>query len=317
MRFCFNRCDGLRWVSNFFSLLVATSIFCPSAVGHKVTPLQLSVWTPVQPFPDHWDVVGIRINMAYGRVEDLVGIDVGLGVNKIKEEGWGIQASGLLSSCGLTKEDVKRVWSIFKGNSWADAEGAFKSGEETSPDGKPTWSDRSFNGFQFSAISNVAAALNGLQVSSIVNMAGRTRGIQIGTLNYAEEMSGIQIGLGSNRVVGDMRGVQIQGCVMTNPMFLYALVYMISSVGGDMTGVQSGVICTSGGLYGLQDGMLLNFAEKCRGVQLSLINVGQDVRGLQIGVVNYAKNMKGLQLGVVNIIRESPLKFFPLVNLHF
>lgn len=44
----------------------------------KITPLQLSVWNPVQLVPDDWDVWGLRLNLPYGMNRDLYGLDVGV-----------------------------------------------------------------------------------------------------------------------------------------------------------------------------------------------------------------------------------------------
>lgn len=53
------------------------------------------------------------------------------------------------------------------------------------------------------------------------------------------------------------------------------------------------------------------------GMQIGILNESNDMTGLQIGFANKAEKMCGVQIGVLNFINESPLSFFPVINMCF
>lgn len=72
--------------------------------------------------------------------------------------------------------------------------------------------------------------------------------------------------------------------------------------GEEFTGIQAGLVNRAGGLTGLQAG---------------LYNAADHGVGLQLGLVNTARALAGVQIGLVNINTESPLGFFPVINMAF
>ncbi len=70
-------------------------------------------------------------------------------------------------------------------------------------------------------------------------------------------------------------------------------------------------------IYGVQGAIINNDTDAIDGLQASfIVNVANTVRGLQFGCVNVAKDTS-FQIGLVNIIKDSPLKVFPFVNVRF
>lgn len=86
----------------------------------------------------------------------------------------------------------------------------------------------------------------------------------------------------------------------------------------DFCGVQTAGIYNWTGeeFMGLQAG-LLNRAGGMTGLQVGLYNAADHGAGLQIGLVNMARALAGVQIGLVNVNAESPLEFFPIVNMAF
>ena len=40
--------------------------------------IQLALWEPVQIFPEEDEIAGIRLNLLYGSIRSMIGVDVGL-----------------------------------------------------------------------------------------------------------------------------------------------------------------------------------------------------------------------------------------------
>lgn len=196
-------------------LVVFMSFFALSAHAAEWTPFQLSLFNPVQLFPEETTVQGIRINLIYGVNRGVDGLDYGV-VNRTKGPTKGVQAGAFpFGGINMTEElDGLQVGGIVAGVNLA-------SGED--------------RGQQISGIFggvNRAGNLKGVQIAGIIggmNMAENVSGVQIaGTyigINIAKDMSGLQLGTVYNQAQA-MEGVQL-GLV---------------NVCNKMTGVQIGLV---------------------------------------------------------------------------
>lgn len=135
------------------------------AQGQQDHPIQLSLVTPIQLFPEDESVRGVRLNILYGRNTFMTGLDYGL-VNHTTRDFLGV-GIGLVN---LTDGDVTGLHSGFVNIT----EGAFE-------------------GLQYGAV-NTAASVHGVQIG-MVNHSPNYRGLQLGIVNYAERMNGVQVGL--------------------------------------------------------------------------------------------------------------------------
>ena len=69
-------------------------------------------------------------------------------------------------------------------------------------------------------------------------------------------------------------------------------------------------------VYGLKCSLIASDGVKAGGLQLALLNFIGSISGLQLGIVNVAED-EGFQIGLVNIIKNSPVKFMPIINCRF
>ena len=60
--------------------LVSSAVLASDAeeTAIRITPLQVSIWDPIQLVPDDWDVWGFRLNLPFGQNRNLYGADVGI-----------------------------------------------------------------------------------------------------------------------------------------------------------------------------------------------------------------------------------------------
>lgn len=121
-------------------------------------------------------------------------------------------------------------------------------------------------------------------------LAGTLTGLQgAGLWNRVGEASAaVQTAGLANLCERDFCGVQVAG--------------LYNWTGEELTGIQAGLLNRAGGLTGLQVG---------------LFNAADHGAGLQIGIVNVARAMEGVQIGLANVNVQSPLEFFPIVNMAF
>jgi len=127
-----------------------------SAVENR--PVQLSLFTPVQIFPEDYSITGVRFNLIYGRNVSVTGIDFGLINHTTSGTFTGIQW-GLV---GLS--DSKFV-------GWQNNFANIVQGD--------------FEGFQWGAV-NFARNASGFQLG-IVNYAQTLYGLQIGVVNIIKQ----------------------------------------------------------------------------------------------------------------------------------
>jgi hypothetical protein len=66
--------------------LVAIGPRTVSAEEFPMTPVMISLMTPAQAPTAEWDVKGLRIDLLYGRCQNLYGLDLGLVNHTVKQE---------------------------------------------------------------------------------------------------------------------------------------------------------------------------------------------------------------------------------------
>ena len=199
--------------------------------------------------------------------------------------------------------------------------GVFAVGTSENENGKkfpPGRNEADVIGLQVAGFSACSRELCGFQASIWRNIAVTIPlGLQVGCFNQCESGAGLQLAL-LNRANNDFTGIQVGLCnfgegktawVENNHSRtgdrLASFGHHSSSNEGvtDMRGLQLGLMNKALDLYGLQCGLIWNYAEHGN--------------GLQIGLVNIADTMTGVQIGLVNIIKENPMLFLPIINAHF
>ena len=141
-----------------------------------------------------------------------------------------------------------------------------------------------------------AQVLSHFDLNLIYGRVGSIDGAQLGGVNVvsregeqAVRMEGLQLGLVSNLVHGEVRGVQGAG--------------LFNFGSGAVHGAQLafGANLAEGAVRGLQSALLFNRSGDLHGLQLSAVNVAGDVDGVQLGLVNVARRVRGVSIGLVNI----------------
>lgn len=131
---------------------IAQSIF---AEDKPMTPVMVSLMTPVQAPTPEWDVKGLRIDLLYGRCQDMYGLDLGLVNHTVGLE--------LGLALGLVNYSEDRVVGI--------QIGAANIGERV-------------KALQV-GVYNEADDMSGLQIG-LINHTRLMRGLQIGLVNVIE-----------------------------------------------------------------------------------------------------------------------------------
>ena len=149
--------------------LLVAALVLPSAasVQAHTQPFQLSLFNPVQVFPEKTSIEGVRLNLIYGKNANVSGLDWGL-VNHTTGSGTAWQAGGL----GMVEGD-------FTG---------FQDNFINITGGK-------FTGVQFGVFNQSSSghrlALGWVKVTKTM------RGLQGVRVNVTETMHGFQLGLGN------------------------------------------------------------------------------------------------------------------------
>jgi hypothetical protein len=219
----------------FYAVLSVVLLLPLCAYAEGWTPVQVSLWNPVQLFSENKDVYGFRLNLLYGKNQNLSGIDFG-GYNAVE----GIQKGLQLGFFNFSK----------------DARGAdlgllnYSFALKGIQAGLVNYSEADISGLQTGIIFNNTSLVRGFQVhagilgNSAVDVVGGQFDLSVPLLgfNYADSVAGIQVdALGFNFVSGTIRGVQI------------------------------GIYNTAREVHGIQFG-LFNFCEKMYGIQFGLLN---------------------------------------------
>ena len=144
------------------AVVMLTMIATPVLAEER--PIQLSLITPVQIFPEEDNIAGVCLNLIYGRNSSIRGLDFGL-VNHSTSGismGWQTGLVGIVDAdfVGLQDNAVNMVKSNFKGLQWG--------------------------------VVNYAKAARGLQLG-VVNYAERMYGLQIGLVNIITRDSDVPV----------------------------------------------------------------------------------------------------------------------------
>lgn len=144
-----------------------------SALAQQEKPVQLSLFNPVQLFPEETAVKGLRLNLIYGKNVSVTGLDIGL-INHTTSGGFKGLQYGLV---GISDADFIGWQNNFVNVSKGEFQG-FQSGLVNTT--------RNMSGFQYGFVNN-ADEITGVQLG-LVNYAGHmTRGLQIGIVNIIRE----------------------------------------------------------------------------------------------------------------------------------
>jgi len=207
-------------------------ILLPSlAYSWSWTPLQLSLWEPVQLFPERFNVYGMRLNLGYGSNQNVTGLDAGivnvvsdkqrggqLGLLNMSENSLGVSAGGMNYSARLRGAQVGLLNTAQDSTSGLQVGGlmnlsdSVKGGQlhigilgngAVQVDGAQIvclfgWNLSDYvNGLQASVFGfNFANEIvNGVQVALLYNYAQKMNGLQVGVINTCNHLSGVQIGV--------------------------------------------------------------------------------------------------------------------------
>ncbi len=136
-----------------FGALVIAILAMPALSAAQTQPVNVALVTPIQIFPENTSIMGLRINLIYGKNASMEGLDWGL-VNAVGSGGLtGVQL-GLANICDGNASGIQ--WSavnLTKGNVEGVQWGWFNSGGHVS-------------GLQFGLV-NYAGSMYGLQIGLI------------------------------------------------------------------------------------------------------------------------------------------------------
>jgi len=135
--------------SVLFVFLVLMVLLPSQAFSWTWTPLQVSIWEPVQLFSEKFDVYGIRMNLVYGNNQNLTGLDVGA-LNVISDKHRG----GQLGLINLSEHSL----------------GASAGGMNYTT---------SLYGGQIGLVNTAQKSLSGLQAGGLMNLSDHVKGIQL------------------------------------------------------------------------------------------------------------------------------------------
>jgi len=220
-----------RLLSIFFFIL----ILLPSqAFAWTWTPLQLSVWSPIQIFPERFDVYGVRMSLGYGSNMNLTGLDVGM-LNAVDRSQKGIQV-GLMN---LSEDSFGLCTGIMNYT-------------------------ESLEGLQLGLLNTAKDSASGFQVTGLINLSDQVTGAQVhcGIIgNGAVKVDGAQFVLWAGYNLTD----NVNGLQMAMLGFNYA--------NESVNGVQFAILYNyAKNLNGLQFS-LVNSCETLSGVQIGLVNI--------------------------------------------
>ena len=138
--------------------VIIALIFISTPLVAEKRPVQLSLFTPIQIFPETDTITGVRINLIYGRNASVTGLDWGL-VNHTTEgisKAWQIGAVGWVDSDFVGWQD--NSVNVVKGN---------------------------FKGFQLGVV-NYANYAKGFQLG-LINYTESMNGLQVGLVNIIRQ----------------------------------------------------------------------------------------------------------------------------------
>jgi hypothetical protein len=150
------------------TLVLVCGTLCPmtALAGDGASPINLSLFNPIQITKETTSVTAFRFSLIYGRNADVAWVDLGL-VNRATGSGKGLSWNGV----GMIDGD-------FTG--WQTGLAAVTKGH--------------FTGFQSAWLYNRAGSGSGF-MWGLYNSSSDFKGFQLGLVNICDRMEGLQIGL--------------------------------------------------------------------------------------------------------------------------
>ena len=224
------------------------------------------------PVPSDGDVSArFSVNVFAGYLREVRGLEIGYGLNRVRDDVRGAQLSALANAVGGRLVGVQAAGAVnavggqLEGVQAAGAVNLLGKGQH--------------RGAQMAGAVNVGAgSLRGFQAAGAVNaLGGRLEGVQTaGAVNLlgAGQHRGVQIAGAVNVGAGSLRGFQLSGAV---------------NVAEAVDGGQVGVVNVAADNRGMQVGVV-NVAGMMTGLQLGLVNVADEFNGVPVGFLNYSRN---------------------------
>ena len=288
-------------------------------------------WTLIYPqFKREWssdqDVYGLGLGVLGIEADNVVGLELALGISGTQDSTWGIQT-------GIVGAESRNIYGVQVGGLVALTEslygvqvGGFITGTKTGcgitaastlnmicPDTGPSrYPPGAFSGIQLAGLHNAVfdtTRFTGIQVAGLANVS-----------TNVTDMVDIQIAGLFNFVFDttDFFGVQIAGFVnATHERIAGLQLAGFGNIAKDITGMQIGLINAADELHGLQLGLWNRSRGHAVG-QIGLVNTAEDLHGLQLGLWNRARGGAGVQIGLVNGFGPSDdTSWLPLINARF
>jgi len=175
-----------------FAALASASLIALPILAKADSPIELSLFHPIQLHDETTSITGLRLNVFYARNADLTGLDIGF---------WGL---------GYNTGDVKGVQWNFIGSVVEGDMVGWQTGIYTRTHGDFTGlktglvniQDGEMLGWQHGLVSIAKDKVTGLQ-TGVYNRAADMHGLQLGLVNVADQLRGLQIGLVNFNLSGD------------------------------------------------------------------------------------------------------------------
>jgi len=223
----------------------------PGAYPHH--PVNLSFFYPISTSRNPEISTNFRLNLIYGDVGAIRGVDINGIVGRVRRDMVGLQATGGYSH--ITGEMQGITVSGIATYVESDAKGFQYSGFVNFNRGD-------FIGYQFAQLFNyVEGDLIGVQTTGLFNLND-------GDVKY------FQFSAIANAIAGDMTGVQTA--------------IGMNYVNQRMHGGQAGLVNFATEMKGIQIG-LGNITGVGRGFQVGAVNIARELDGVPIGVINYTE----------------------------
>jgi hypothetical protein len=148
----------VRGLLTIIAFAVLVTLLIPANGNAEEKPIQLSLFTPVQIYPESDDITAFRFNLIYGRNASITGIDLGL----VNHTTAGMSSALQIGVVSLNDAD-------FTGVQYSTV----------------NVTRQSFKGFQWGLV-NYAGSGNGFQLG-FFNYAEKMHGLQIGLINVIRE----------------------------------------------------------------------------------------------------------------------------------
>jgi hypothetical protein len=215
--------------------------------------VNLAFFYPISTNQDPTILTNFRINLMYGRVGYIKGVDIGTIVNRTDRDMNGIQLTGVYSHTGSDLRGAAFTGGInYVGGSVRAIQVA----------GIVNFNRDWFRGFQYATLFNyVQDNVVGVQWASVYNMANA-------------DVRGFQLSSFANLTAGTLRGFQIAGGV--------------NFVNEFMRGAQVGFLNFAVGFRGAQVGAI-NLVREGNGAMIGVINRSIDLKGVPVGAINWDK----------------------------